>query len=358
MLDLGAGEGALVNAVLARHPHANALLIELDRRLAQHLRRVMLGKIKVVCANALTDQWESEHPASWIVSNPAYGYTPLDANIREMLKASGLALPHKGDWMRGDAAFLARAWGLADVGTGIGLIIASPIIRDPSFEKARRQLVSQMGGLCSVRLDATTFENAEVQAFTLSGTRAISRHRSVLLRKADAAGNIIDEMRVNFESAVKSLDIDFHRALEKLGIRTDRVQDTLGSIGVSIVRGSRSHQDFQRMGLRAFHTTDFDPSRQAVRLQGAKQGYQAAGRGHILIPRVGTRCLVRQTRVDGGEGLFTDCVYRLTVKAKDRRRVWNSIKSSFGAEWRLANASGSCAKYLTVQTLSTMPVIG
>ena len=358
VVDLGAGEGALASAALARHPNANALLVELDQRLAKQLRRQMPDQVKVVCADALGHNWGTELPPSWIVSNPAYGYTALKPGVRKMLDASGLAIPRKGDWVRGDAAFLARTWGLADVGTGIGLIIAAPIIRDPSFEEMRRQLISQMGGLCATRLEETTFENAEVRAYLLSGMRALSRQRSVLLRKADAAGHVIDEMKVSFASAVKSLDIDFHRALEKFGMCADKVVDTLGSIGASIVRGSRSYQDFQRMGLEAFHTTDFDPSRPAVHLRGALRGYQTAGRGHILIPRVGSRCLVRQTRVDGGEGLFTESVYRLTLKAKDRRRVWNSLKSSFGSEWRLANAAGSCAKHLTVQTLATMPILG
>jgi hypothetical protein len=274
-----------------------------------------------------------------------------------MLDASDLSIPCNGDWVRGDAAFLARAWCMAGVGTGIGLIISAPIIRDPSFENLRRKFISQIDGLCSTQLEETTFENAEVRAYLISGIRAASRQRGVILRKADAVGNVTDEMKVSYANAVKSLDIDFHRALERIGMHADSVSDTLGSIGVSIVRGSRSHQDFRRMGLNAFHTTDFDPTHPAVHLRGAMRGYQTAGRGNILIPRVGSRCLVHQTRVDGGEGLFTESVYRLALRAKDRNRVWNSLKSSFGAEWRLANAAGSCAKHLTVQTLATMPIV-
>ena len=124
------------------------------------------------------------------------------------------------------------------------------------------------------------------------------------------------------------------------------------------MRGSRSCKDFERLGLRAFHTTDFDTSRPGVHLRGASRGYQTARSGHILIPRVGSRCLVGQTRVESGEGMFTESVYRLTVTSKDHRRVWRTLASSFGAEWRLANASGSCAKHLTVQTLATMPLVG
>lgn len=358
VLDLGAGAGALARAVLGRHPGANALLVEMDQKLARQLRRKNLDHVKVVCADALGGRWEPALSPSLIVSNPAYGYTALEPRILKMLDTSGLAIPHKGEWVRGDAAFLARVWGMANVGTGIGLIVAAPIVRDPSFEKVRYQLARQMQGLCATRLDDATFRNTEVRAFMLSGMRSFARQRRVMLRKADAAGNIIDEMTVSFAGAIRSLDIDFHRSLERLDLKVNKTIDTLGSIGVSIVRGSRSHQDFVRMGLDAFHTSHFDASTPTVHLRGALRGYQNAGRGHILIPRVGSRCLTRQTRVDGGEGLFTESVYRLTVKDKDRGRVWKTLNSTFGAEWRLINAAGSCAKHLTVQTLATMPITG
>lgn len=357
ILDLGAGEGALSRAALAAHPRAHALLVELDRRVGNVLRSTLPARATVACADALGAKWDALRTPSWILSNPPYGHAALTPAIRRMIDHSGLTIPVNGDWVRGDAAFVARAWGLAQIGTGVGLIVASPIIRDPSFELLRQRLVAQMSGLCVTQLDEATFANAEVRAYLFSGMRAMSRRRRVILRKADAAGAIVDEMDVSFPAAVRSLDIDFHRTLQRFGMQADQAVDTLGSTGTSIVRGSRSCKDFERLGLRAFHTTDFDTSRPGVHLRGASRGYQTARSGHILIPRVGSRCLIGQTRVESGEGMFTESVYRLTLTPRNQRRVWKTLASSFGAEWRLANASGSCAKHLTVQTLATMPLV-
>lgn len=357
MVDLGAGEGALAKAALNEHPRARALFVEMDKRVARTLSKHLPARASVVCADALGSAWKAGDAPSWILSNPPYGYTALTAPIQSMLDESGLPVPVSGDWVRGDAAFLARAWGLAGVDTSIGLIVASPMIREGAFQSMRMRLVAQLSGLCVTQLEESTFANTEVRAYLLSGRRAVSRRRNVLLRKADAKGVVIDEMEVGFAAAVHSLDIDYHRMLARFEMTERHGVDTLGGIGVSIVRGSRSNRDFERLGLRAFHTTDFNGASSEIHLQGALSGYQVARPGDILIPRVGSRCLVRQTRVNNGEGLFTDCVYRLTMSERDRTRVWKTLTSSFGAEWRLANAAGSCAKHLTVRTLSTMPLV-
>lgn len=358
VLDLGAGEGALTRAALAAHPRASALMVEMDRQVARTLRGSLPSKRAVVsCADALESNWTTPSSASWILSNPPYGNSALTPPVRAMLGACGLSVPVSGGWVRGDAAFVARIWGLAQIGTGIGLIVSSPIVRDAAFAVTRQRLVEQMRGLCVTQLEETTFANTEVRAYLIAGMRAASRRRSVILRKADASGAVVAEMAVSYRDALISLDYDFHHTMRQLSMTSRNTVDTLGAIGVAIVRGSRSYRDFDRLGLRAFHTTDFDERKPSVRLKGASSQFQTARSGHILIPRVGSRCLTRQTRVEGGEGLFTECVYRLTVKPKHQPRVWKTLTSTFGAEWRMANAAGSCAKHLTVRTLSTMPLI-
>ena len=215
IVDLGAGEGALARAALVAYPRAQALLVELDRHVGKVLRNSLPACATVACADALGAKWDVLRTPSWILSNPPYGHAALTPAIRRMIADSGLTIPCNGEWVRGDAAFLARAWGLAQIGTGIGLIVASPIIRNTSFELLRHRLVGQMSNLCVTQLHEATFANAEVRAYLLSGMRAVSRQRRVVLRKADAAGAIVDEMDISFLAAARSLDIDFHRTLQR-----------------------------------------------------------------------------------------------------------------------------------------------
>jgi hypothetical protein len=360
IVDLGAGEGALSLSALARYKRAKALLVEIDPRYAKSLCGLIksgMNAVQVAHADVLSANWTIPINPDLILSNPPYGAIAVTPEIKNVLVRSGLDVPVSGEWVRGDAAFVARAWAIAERGSRLGLIVASPMIREPACRRLRETLVSELRGLCVTQLDERTFQNAEVRAFLITGQRSINRHRNVLLRKVLADGTIFDEMEVSHTAAVLNLDIDYHRALGRLGLTANDVSETLGSVGASIVRGSRSQKDFERLGLSAFHTTDFPDSADGVVLRGARSGYHLAKSGDILIPRVGSRCLAKQARVREGEGLFTDCIYRLTVKQRSLARVWKTLASSFGAEWRLANAGGSCAKHITVQTLLAMPVI-
>lgn len=359
VLDLGAGKGALAKAVLERNSFATATLVEIDRANIRALEAAFPGRTTVILADVFKRAWKSPTHADLIVSNPPYGTIPSSPELEEILAMSGLAVPAGGgEWVRGDVAFVARAWGLAEHGTGMGLIVAAPMIRDPAYSVLRQRLVGELRGLCVTQLNECTFPNAQVRAFMIAGQRAAHRRRNVLLRKAKADGTIIDEIEVSYSAATTSLDIDYHRVLQRIDVCADTISDTLASIGASITRGSRSQREFERLGLSAFHTTDFPGATEEIVLQGsAHKTFHSARQGDILIPRVGSRCLVRQARVSGGTGLFTDCIYRISVDQRNRARVWKTLSSSFGAEWRSVNAGGSCAKHLPIQTLWNMPLL-
>ena len=359
VLDLGAGKGALAKAVLERNSFATATLVEIDRANIRALEAAFPGRTTVILADVFKRAWKSPTHADLIVSNPPYGTIPSSPELEEILAMSGLAVPAGGgEWVRGDVAFVARAWGLAEHGTGMGLIVAAPMIRDPAYSVLRQRLVGELRGLCVTQLNECTFQNAQVRAFMIAGQRAAHRRRNVLLRKAKADGTIIDEIEVSYSAATTSLDIDYHRVLQRIDVCADTISDTLASIGASITRGSRSQREYERLGLSAFHTTDFPGATEEIVLQGsAHKTFHSARQGDILIPRVGSRCLVRQARVSGGTGLFTDCIYRISVDQRNRARVWNTLSSSFGAEWRSVNAGGSCAKHLPIKTLWNMPLL-
>lgn len=357
IIDLGAGQGALTKAALKRYPKSSAVLVEIDPLHVDALFATMPKNINIIKGDALDLGWENGLNADIVISNPPYGMLQLSDSINTFLSKTNLPVPTNGSWIRGDAAFVARAWMCSSRGTGLGLIVASPLVRDPSFRQLRETLINQLKGLCVTQLDTHVFDGAEVQAFLITGMRSTSRKRNVLLRKASIDGTIIDELEIGWGAAVNRLDFDYYNAMKRIGVSSSLSPDTLASVGTSIVRGSRSHNDFQRLGLDAFHTTDFKEFSEELLLKGCNHKYNVARPGDILIPRVGSRCLLNQARVVSGEGLFTESVFRLSVKERAREKVWRTLSSSFGSEWRLANASGNCAKHLTVQTLLGMPLI-
>ncbi len=360
ILDLGAGEGALTASALKHYTSAKALLIEIDPALAESTSSRMKlerNNSRVICASVFDNDWAIPSDLNLILSNPPYISTPLTQPIKDIITASNLSIPAYGNWIRSDLAFLAKAWEISSLGCNFGFIVASPIAKDLKFQTLRADLIGKISGLCVTQLHEKTFRNAEVQAFLISGRRAVNRRRNVLLRKALANGLIVDELEITYSEAICSLDIDYHRALHRMGLTATESLKTLASLGVEVKRGSKSLKDFERLGMDAFHTTDFIGNSSEISLRSTPTHYHLAKQGDILIPRVGSRCLIKQARVKKGQGLFTDCIYRLTARPNHIDAVWNTLNSSFGADWRLANAMGSCAKHITVQTLMGMPIL-
>lgn len=358
IVDLGAGLGALSAVALERHPDSCALLVELDQTHAGRLAGVMPTGAVISNEDVLSTRWSKEGlVADMVISNPPYGMIATSDSIEKLIGSSGLPISVSAGWIPGDVAFLARGWRCSTRESVFGYIVACPIVRDPNFLQLRRVLVGQLRGLCVTQLDTNSFPGAEVQAFLITGTRSVKRNRKVLLRKASADGRVVGEIEVGHDEAITRLDFDYHSSMKKLGIAISRYRDTLSSTGASVVRGSRSRNEFQQLGLSAFHTTDFRGFSGEFPLMEFDRRLKIASPGDILIPRVGSRCLVNQIKVAKGNGYFTDCVYRISTSIESRERVWRTLNSPFGAEWRLANASGNCAKHLTVATLMDMPLI-
>jgi predicted RNA methylase len=358
LLDLGAGQGALTDAAHRVHPAARATLLELDPVLVRALSQKPKRNRRVVQADLLDGQWRPATVPSWILSNPPFGHMAVTEELASEVAQSALGFEPEGTWLRGDVAFLVKAWNMAAQGTSLGFIVASPILCDPIYSGIRSTLAREMGELVVTQLPEKVFDRAQVCAHMISGRKAVARKRGIVLRKATVEGEIVDELVIDQTAARASLDIDYHRTIERLGVDLSRMRETLSSAGALITRGSRSNADYKRLGLEAFHTTDLDVRGGDVHLTGGEPtGHQIARAGDMLIARVGSRCIARQARVDGGAGPYTDSVYRVTVPLQHRQRVWKTLSSSFGTEWRLAHAAGSCAKHLTVQTLASMPLL-
>lgn len=361
ILDLGAGKGALCQAANNRMDLHQIVMIEYDQECVQWLKKKKNEATQVVRADALDstweDAWDRAAENAGIVSNPPYGMLKLSEAQQIKIRSSVLAPPTHGKWVRGDAAFLARAWELANSGVAFAFIVTAPIVSSREYSHLRQKLVSELRNLTITQLDERTFPCTEVRAFLVNGVRGVSRRRNVLLRRADITGQIVDELSIGHGDALNRLDIEYYRACERLGLANSSISQTLADVGTNIVRGSLSRTEFKKRGIGAFHTTDFARNGEHIELSYAAADFHCASTGDILIPRVGSRCLIRHARVVLGEGPFTDCVFRIRSPAKAQDRIWKTIASSFGCEWREAHASGNCARHLTQATLLSMPLL-
>ncbi|WP_434715597.1 methyltransferase [Paraburkholderia sp. A3RO-2L] len=356
ILDLGAGDGRLTMAAAARCRSApDILLLEADAaRVLDLTRRYPAATTRHV--DVMRDEVMLALPAAYaadvVVSNPPYLEAYLEPAHRAMVREVFAFLPDN-PWVRAEVAFLAHAWRCSSPDAFIAFVVPEPLVTRPVFRALRHFLVSHLDGLTVTQLPSRSFPGVEVDAFLVAGRRSrVARiNPGVRLRRADGAGHIVGYRDVSQSQACERMDYVSHAASDG-GWHNG---ETLGSLGIEIVRGSQAKAVFRRDAIACVHTSDLAVGGPLM-LCGSDGPYRTACAGDILIPRVGSRCLDREAWVGEGEGAFTDSVYRLRGAPDIMPRVWRALASPSGREWRRANAVGSCAKHLPLWLLTRFPV--
>ncbi|MEX3983677.1 methyltransferase [Paraburkholderia sp. EG287A] len=363
IVDLGAGDGRLARAALDRCPDARALLVEADQGRARGLADASDARSTVLALDLLRDPTLHDMAGMFgtpdaIVSNPPYFDTQLARTDIERVQRVFPFLADAAGWLRADIAFLAHAWALSGVGTFLGFILPAPALTHARYRPLRELLLTHLGDLRISQLPARVFPRVEVDAFLVTGRRAAAQSREATLRQLDGEGRVVGEMTVGLVDGIERLDFSAHApgGLHSFG-GAALTGDTLATLGVHITRGSLTRTAFARVGLDAFHTTHFAAARGGLTLAEASTQHKMAQAGDLLIPRVGSRCLLREARVAAGAGVFSDSVYRLRGAPAVMDRVWATMASDFGRRWRAARAVGSCAKHLPLRVLRDMPVL-
>lgn len=360
IVDLGAGDGRLARAALAKCPAARALLVETDPARVQRLvetrsEQEVVHEMDVLRAPKLLQLRRTFGVADVFLSNPPYVERQVAPRDIQRLRDLAPGLPLGSSWARADIAFLLYGWALTALGSFIGLVLPAPALTHARYRPLRQMLVGELEGLTVSQLPSRAFAGVEVDAFLVTGTRARPARREVTLRVLDAAGEVLASRRVSPEAAVRRLDYAAQAIELQAG---EEMPHTLASLGVEIVRGSQTNIAFRRASVDAVHTSHLAAEGIALALGAAtgRAGHRLAEAGDILVSRVGSRCLSRGARVMVGACAFTDSVYRLRAAPAVQDRVWDTINSDFGRQWRTAHAVGSCAKHLPLEVLREMPI--
>jgi len=364
-VDLGAGGGSLAGALLERAPSAKMILVEKDQHHVKALRERMGTSHEVYRKDVLAGHGISDliagRTVSAFVSNPPYGMVRLPKTFSKARFKELLPQANAGEWARGDVAFLSEAWRHTVLGSHIAFIVSGAVVRDSALADLRKVLLEELTGATITELESSTFCGAEVQAYLIQGTRATKSRRvpRVMLRAADTSGKIVGEMYIPIQDAIRRADFAFHANAAALGMPTNRIT-TLSEIGATIARGTLTRKQSLKLGIFAFHTTNFVGMGDSLDFEDGQQNTKVNARfasvHDILIPRVGSRCLTYEARIINGSTAFTDCIYRVRVPDPYREMFWRTLKSNFGKEWRILNASGNCAKHLTIESLRSMPL--
>lgn len=361
-LELGVGTGRLMEACVSARSPQRFVGVDIDQELVSSAQVPAVASIKRVNVLAPRELKNALQEETFIcsVGNPPFGHTNFTPAALKRLDELCPGLVSSGPWARIDLYFVLESLSRLRSPGEAAFIVGSPLLADPALRTFRYHLISSASEIECYELPNTTFESAEVTSHVLVIRFGTNRNncRITVGRLAGNDYQVVEQRKVASAEALERMDFAHYELAEFTTqlVGGDNVA-TLEQLGASIVRGSRSKQQFSELGISNFHTTDFPQYAQEVSFEGAcDQGFNLAEMGNILVPRVGTRCLARQVIVRKGQRPYTEAVYRLSLPKQVRTRVFDWMSSERGIEWRLLAARGSCAKHLTVANLLKMPV--
>ncbi|MDE0853986.1 MAG: methyltransferase [Nevskia sp.] len=362
VLDLGAGDGALTRETQRRCPDARVVAIEIQQQLVRQLRRgnpdLEVHRLDVVNDQSLRAALGRRRFCG-AISNPPFGFSPVDSDRAARMSQTHGASLFTGEWIRNELLFLAAAWERLKAGGQLVMLLPAPLVTAPAHEPFRRWLCANSRSLQVSELPDDVFPTVEVNCYIVAAQKRgkLPAGRSVTLHQTDLAGRKVASMSVPTSKATARMDFAFHQSIAAFYKRYDCSGPRLGRLVSELTRGSFSRKEFEVLGRPCVHTSDFSDRTARLRLgRGARDGALIAGPGDILVPRVGTRCLLRQAIVESGSRAFTEAVYRIQVPATERQLVLRTLESDLGRSWRELHAQGSCAKHLTVPALLSMPL--
>jgi hypothetical protein len=360
-LELGSGSGRLAQAVHSAVQPASYVGVELEQAMidaSPQLSGVRYLKRNVLSVAALGKAL-GETQFDHVIGNPPYGVQDLPARARKRLLSFCPDLDLQHAWAPIDLYFVMESLARLKAAGSAAFIVGADIPCGAQSQPFRKLLIESASEIECYELPRFAFGwQVEVQAYVLILRFGHKRARRVTLGQLDDDFALIWQRKISIEHAMESMD-SRHHAFEEMdsALRRARGCVTMRDLNVSIVRGSRTRNQFTELGVQHFHTSDFPKTGLEIAFEGAPlPGYQHATAGDILLPRVGTRCIERKAVVVSGESAYSDSVFRVRAPAEHQERVVRWITSTECSNWRRGAARGACAKHLTVAKLLDMPV--
>ncbi|WP_176767935.1 HsdM family class I SAM-dependent methyltransferase [Nitrosomonas ureae] len=360
VLDLGCGQGQLGLSVLKFYPQANYIGIEKDQEYFQSCKLAMpeqnIVHIDVIDNEALSSI-NNLMPVDTVIGNPPFINIPAcSALINEIRKSiPGLVLFRNR--LRSEILFIARSLERLRIGGQASFILPMSFFTSEQYQYFRKHIISNFSAVSLFELPSHVFTGADVSTCILSFNYKYIRDEKITLGCIKESGIISDSIRIDAKHALDRMDYSYHKLLAESGIlRLDRLT-SISAVGGIISRGNRSRAELSNDKIKYFHTTSFPKDQTFINLDNEiMECAKYAEEGDILLARVGSRCLDKQVIVASGRRAITDCIYKIRVPNENIEQVIRALSSKYGKVWRQMNAKGSCARYITKESLLSMPL--
>lgn len=347
VIDLSAGEGALLNASLERFPAANLYAFDIDKGNRSSLSKInkcssviidSTTKHALLKANSLQENY------CLALGNPPFKAIEPNEHIKTIFSYYNLPINEKK--IRAEVFFLLLSlYILKD--NGIAAFILPDGVISSSSSSNLREVISKKFNILNIM---------EISAGEFSGTEA--KTHIIILKKSPPLRKIkISHWSTPSKTINISID-DFIFRGDYRFYNENKKNKKKAQIQLEIIRGNISGHQAKNKKHIALHTTSFIndinlfSNNTPLNTEGVNKN-KIASPGDIVIPRVGSRSLGKIGLIESGFFFVSDCMFILrTEKIEIREKIFTYLSSDAGKKFIRSIAKGVGAQYLTLEDLN------
>jgi type I restriction enzyme M protein len=354
VLDLGAGDGALLKAAYERWGKAAYHAVDIDIRSSINIKQ-KLPFAKFYRVDGLTENISQNTKLKVgsidiAVCNPPFKMLDRDNKLNDTLRCAKLINTAKLPLLTSDIVFLAQNLVMLKSGGELGIILPDGLFTGERCRALREDLLNNHRIMGVIELPEGIFCKTEAKTHILLLEKDGTTDDLIPLYKSNNSGNIEDTLFIKSNDLLYRMDYSYNR----WNTNNNYIhKHTLLSLGAEIKRGLRSKKELEALGVSYFHTTSFQNEIQELEFNDINPVINdtIAGPGDILIARVGKRCYGKVVIVKKGNRIISDCIFRLRVGEKFRTKVLRALNSNYGQEWIKAHGHGVCSKFISKSDL-------
>jgi len=363
IVDIGAGDGALLRAASNRWTKAALVGIDIDPLLNKQGRKdfdwFLNDSLDDGLPKVLSNKFEHIDLA---ISNPPFTKIRRTKNIDKILIDAGFSnLVSNSKTYASEFIFLAQNLRLLNKGASLAIILPDGIISGERWKSLREILFANNNIQGIIELPSNAFKHTEANTHIVIIKKLDKPGKYIKLYKSNKFGTLTKPTKITVGTAINRADYSFYLNRKKWNNDFNDLKTvTLSELGAFVFRGKHNNAYYTKNCIDVCHTSNL--SEGGIKLQYSVQDSALtdenyAIKGDIIISRVGTRCFNRSAFVDKGKVVVTDSVLVIRVPKKYQKLVWDAITSKSGELSIEYISSGVCAKYITKNKLLDMPLV-